>query len=123
MSACLWKPRAGPPTVPLTPQPCPCPPLSRREYCADDIAALCTDQAAQLAQAEGYGGDGQVIACLEEQRERISGRRCADEVRRQLTHEAEDVRFDHQLSKACYRCGLRVWLEQRAGKRRSCRTP
>jgi hypothetical protein len=36
-----------------------------REHCAEDIEELCEQQADQIALAEGYGADSQVIGCLE----------------------------------------------------------
>lgn len=31
-----------------------------------------------------------------------------------MKHEAEDIRFDHELAKACHRCGLEVASRQAA---------
>ncbi|KAI3428234.1 hypothetical protein D9Q98_006614 [Chlorella vulgaris] len=73
-----------------------------REHCAEDIEELCEQQADQIALAEGYGADSQVIGCLETQRDRIRSKRCREEVHRQMQHEAEDLRFDHELAKACH---------------------
>lgn len=39
------------------------------------------------------------------QRDKIRSRRCRDEVKRQMRHEAEDIRFDHALATACHKCG------------------
>lgn len=193
-----------------------------REHCAEDIEELCEQQADQIALAEGYGADSQVIGCLEvrslagfvrlrlggstdkrqgglwgraamqqcisgrmmrcqaawwlalsltpdvsvwadpstgqrskwwgsqparlcrhqphsggstcllvthlasdglsfpflqTQRDRIRSKRCREEVHRQMQHEAEDLRFDHELAKACHRylperysrCGAVAW--------------
>ena len=166
-----WAARQRPPLVASWPASHiharhPLPVCARREYCADDIEELCKEQAQQIAMAEGYGADSQVIACLEvggwvggtgwqghgrqqdrslgrqlaatggaggggrvaaaplavwwthapppaaplphrpqTQRERITSKRCREGVHRQMEHEAEDIRFDHQLAKACHRWG------------------
>lgn len=57
------------------------------------------------------------IACLshnttQTQRDHIRGKRCAEEVHRQLERESEDIRFDHGLATACHKsvgsCGRRA---------------
>ncbi|KAI7844989.1 hypothetical protein COHA_001355 [Chlorella ohadii] len=74
-----------------------------REYCAEDIDELCKEQREAIAMAEGFGADAQVITCLETQRDKIRNRRCRKEVKRQMRHEAEDIRFDHALATACHK--------------------
>lgn len=37
------------------------------------------------------------------QRDKIRNRRCREEVKRQMRHEAEDIRFDHALATACHK--------------------
>lgn len=37
------------------------------------------------------------------QRDQIRNRRCREEVKRQMKHEAEDIRFDHALATACHK--------------------
>ena len=38
------------------------------------------------------------------QRDRIRSQRCRREVHRQMQRESEDIRFDHTLARACFKC-------------------
>ena len=44
------------------------------------------------------------------QRDRIRNQRCQREVHRQMQRESEDIRFDHTLARACFKCVLQLDL-------------
>lgn len=50
----------------------------------------------------------EMCACLpalvQTQRDRIRSQRCRQEVHRQMQRESEDIRFDHTLARACFKC-------------------
>jgi hypothetical protein len=47
---------------------------------------------------------------VQTQRDRIRNQRCRHEVHRQMQRESEDIRFDHTLARACFKCVLQLAL-------------